>query len=126
MKKFFVILSLLSTFCLFSQTKVDTIQPILEPININANLNTRNYVFGFNQLNFYTKNDFSVYNRATMMNDNFSVYKGQFEYKNSIFIPENTIYNSKIDSFNPNGVSDFGSALLTGVLNLTLSLFNTK
>ncbi|MDP5001690.1 MAG: hypothetical protein NWQ15_07305 [Flavobacterium sp.] len=126
MKKFFVILSLLSNFCLFSQTKVDTIQPILEPININVNLNSRNYVIGFNQLNFYTKSDFSVYNRATMMNDNFSVYKGQFEYKNSIFIPENTIYNSKIDSFNPNGVNDFGSALLTGILNLTLGLFSTK
>jgi hypothetical protein len=121
-----MILSLLSTFCLFSQTKVDTIQPILEPINIKANLNTRNYVFGFNQLNFYTKNDFSVYNRATMMNDNFSVYKGQYEYKNSIFIPENMIYNSKIDSFNPNGVNDFGSALLTGILNLTFDLFSTK
>lgn len=126
MKKFFVILSLLSNFCLFSQTKVDTIQPILEPININVNLNSRNYVIGFNQLNFYTKSYFSVYNRATMMNDNFSVYKGQFEYKNSIFIPENTIYNSKIDSFNPNGVNDFGSALLTGILNLTLGLFSTK
>ncbi|WP_445714767.1 hypothetical protein [Flavobacterium sp.] len=126
MKKFFMILSLLSTFCLFSQTKVDTIQPILEPINIKSNLNTRNYVFGFNQLNFYTKNDFSVYNRATMMNDNFSVYKGQYEYKNSIFIPENMIYNSKIDSFNPNGVNDFGSALLTGILNLTFDLFSTK
>ncbi len=126
MKKFFMILSLLSTFCLFSQTKVDTIQPILEPININANLNTRNYVFGFNQLNFYTKSDFSIYNRATMMNDNFSVYKGQYEYKNSIFIPENMIYNSKIDSFNPNGVNDFGSALLTGILNLTFDLFSTK
>ncbi|WP_445717055.1 hypothetical protein [Flavobacterium sp.] len=126
MKKFFVILSILSTFCLFSQTKVDTIQPILEPIKINSILNPNNSFLSFNQLNFYTKNDFSVYNRATMMNDNFSVYKGQFEYKNSIFIPENTIYNSKIDSFNPNGVSDFGSALLTGVLNLTLSLFNTK
>lgn len=126
MKKFFMILSLLSTFCLFSQTKADTIQPILEPINIKANLNTRNYVFGFNQLNFYTKNDFSVYNRATMMNDNFSVYKGQYEYKNSIFIPENMIYNSKIDSFNPNGVNDFGSALLTGILNLTFDLFSTK
>ena len=126
MKKFFMILSLLSTFCLFSQTKADTIQPILEPININANLNTRNYVFGFNQLNFYTKSDFSIYNRATMMNDNFSVYKGQYEYKNSIFIPENMIYNSKIDSFNPNGVNDFGSALLTGILNLTFDLFSTK
>ena len=126
MKKYFIILLLLSNVCLFAQMKTDTIQPILQPIKIDVNLNTNKHFFTFNQLNFYTKNDFSVFNRTTMMNDNFSVYKGQFEYKNSIFIPENTIYNSKIDSFNPNGVSDFGSALLTGVLNLTLSLFTIK
>ena len=125
MKKYFILTFLISNMCLFAQTKTDSIQPILEPININVNLNSPKYIFGFNQLNFYTKNDFSVYNSMTKMNDNFSVYKGQFEYKNSIFTPENTIYNSKIDSFNPNGVSDFGSALLTGVLNLTLSLFKT-
>jgi hypothetical protein len=117
---------LLSNVCSFAQIKTDSIQPILQPIKMNSNLNTTYSFLSFNQLNFYTKNDFSIYNRATMMNNNFSVYKGQFEYKNSIFIPENTIYNSKIDSFNPNGVSDFGSALLTGVLNLTLSLFTTK
>lgn len=125
MKKYFILTFLISNMCLFAQTKTDSIQPILEPININVNLNSPNYIFGFNQLNFYTKNDFSVYNSMTKMNDNFSVYKGQYEYKNSILIPENMIFNSKIDSFNPNGVNDFGSALLTGVLNLTLSLFKT-
>lgn len=125
MKKYFILTFLISNMCLFAQTKTDPIQPILEPININVNLNSPKYIFGFNQLNFYTKNDFSVYNSMTKMNDNFSVYKGQYEYKNSILIPENMIYNSKIDSFNPNGVNDFGSALLTGVLNLTLSLFKT-
>ncbi len=122
MKKYFVIIVLLSNVCSFAQIKTDSIQPI----KMNSNLNTTYSFFSFNQLNFYIKNDFSIYNRATMMNDNFSVYKGQFEYKNSIIIPENTIYNPKIDSFNPNGVSDFGSALLTGVLNLTLSLFTIK
>lgn len=125
MKKYFILTFLISNMCLFAQTKTDSIQPILEPININVNLNSPKYIFGFNQLNFYTKNDFSVYNSMTKMNDNFSVYKGKYEYKNSILIPENMIYNSKIDSFNPNGINDFGSALLTGVLNLTLSLFKT-
>ncbi|UGS21374.1 hypothetical protein [Flavobacterium cyclinae] len=125
MKKYFILTFLILNMCLFAQTKTDSIQPILEPININVNLNSPKYIFGFNQLNFYTKNDFSVYNSMTKMNDNFSVYKGQYEYKNSILIPENMIFNSKIDSFNPNGVNDFGSALLTGVLNLTLSLFKT-
>ena len=126
MKKYFMFLSLLSTVCLFSQSKTDTIQPILQPIKIDLNLNSNKHFFTFNQLNFYTKNDFSVFNRTTMMNDNFSVYKGQFEYKNSIFIPENLLFNSKTDSFNPNGASDFNNALLIGVLNFAQSLFNAK
>ncbi len=126
MKKYFIILLLLSNVCLFAQMKTDTIQPILQPIKIDVNLNTNIHFFTFNQLNFYTKNDFSVFNRTTMMNDNFSVYKGQFEYKNSIFIPENLLFNSKTDSFNPNGASDFNNALLIGVLNFAQSLFNAK
>jgi hypothetical protein len=126
MKKYFIILLLLSNVCLFAQMKTDTIQPILQPIKIDVNLNTNKHFFTFNQLNFYTKNDFSVFNRTTMMNDNFSVYKGQFEYKNSIFIPENLLFNSKTDSFNPNGASDFNNALLIGVLNFAQSLFNAK
>ena len=126
MKKYFIILLLLSNVCLFAQMKTDTIQPILQPIKIDVNLNTNKHFFTFNQLNFYTKNDFSVFNRTTMMNDNFSVYKGQFEYKNSIFIPENILFNSKTDSFNPNGASDFNNALLIGVLNFAQSLFNAK
>ena len=126
MKKYFMILSLLSTFCLFSQSKTDTIQPILQPIKIDLNLNSNKHFFTFNQLDFYTKNDFSIYNRTTMMNDNYSVYNGQFEYKNSILIPENMVFNSKIDSFNPNGTDDFGSAILMGLLNLAGELFQSK
>ena len=126
MKKYFIILLLLSNVCLFAQMKTDTIQPILQPIKIDMNLNTNKHFFTFNQLNFYTKNDFSVFNRTTMMNDNFSVYKGHYEFKNSVFIPENMVFNSKIDSFNPNGASDFNNALLIGVLNFAQSLFNAK
>ena len=126
MKKYFIILLLLSNVCLFAQMKTDTIQPILQPIKIDVNLNTNKHFFTFNQLNFYTKNDFSVFNRTTMMNDNFSVYKNQFEYKNSVLIPQNMFFNSKIDSFNPSGTSDFNSALIIGVLNLAQDLFKSK
>ncbi|MCK6607175.1 MAG: hypothetical protein L6Q46_02590 [Flavobacterium sp.] len=126
MKKYFIILLLLSNVCLFAQMKTDTIQPILQPIKIDMNLNTNKHFFTFNQLNFYTKNDFSIFNRTTMMNDNFSVYKGHYEFKNSVFIPENMVFNSKIDSFNPSGTDEFGSALLMGVLNLAEQLFQSK
>jgi hypothetical protein len=126
MKKYFMILSLLSTVCLFAQIKVDTIQPIQQPIKIDMNLNTTKHFFTFNQLNFYTNNDFSIYNRTTMMNDNYSVYNGQYEYKNSILIPQNMVFNSKIDSFNPSGTDEFGSALLMGFLNLAEQLFRSE
>lgn len=126
MKKYFIILLLLSNVCLFSQIKTDTIQPILQPIKMDVNLNTNRYFISFNQLQFYTKYDFSIFNRTTMLNDNFSVYKGQFEYKNSFLIPENMLFNSKIDSFNPNGASEFDSAVLMGFLNLAAQLFRSK
>lgn len=61
-----------------------------------------------------------------MLNDNFSVYNEQFEYKNSVLIPQNLLFNSKIDSFNPNGASEFGSALLIGFLNLAEQLFRSE
>ena len=126
MKKYFVFALLLSNVCLFAQIKIDSIHPILQPIKFDVNLNKNKYSFTFNQLNFYTKNDFSIYNRTTMMNDNYSVYNGKFEYKSSILIPQNMVFNSKIDSFNPNGTDDFGSALLMGVLNLAGELFQSK
>ncbi len=126
MKKYFVFALLLSNVYLFAQIKIDSIHPILQPIKFDVNLNKNKYSFTFNQLNFYTKNDFSIYNRTTMMNDNYSVYNGKFEYKSSILIPQNMVFNSKIDSFNPNGTDDFGSALLMGVLNLAGELFQSK
>ena len=126
MKKYFIILLLLSNDYLFAQMKTDTIQPISQPIKIDVNLNSNKHFFTFNQLNFFTKNDFSIYNRTTMLNDNYSFYKGKFEYKSSILIPQNMVFNSKIDSFNPNGTDDFGSALLMGVLNLAGELFQSK
>jgi len=126
MKKYFVIALLLSNVYLFAQIKTVVIQPIQQPILLNVNLNTNKQFFTFNQLQFYTNNDFSIFNRTTMLNDNFSVYNGQFEYKNSVLIPQNLLFNSKIDSFNPNGATEFGSALLIGFLNLAEQLFRSE
>jgi len=126
MKKYFVIALLLSNVYLFAQIKTVVIQPIQQPIMLNVNLNTNKKFFTFNQLQFYTNNDFSIFNQTTMLNDNFSVYNGQFEYRNSVLIPQNSLFNSKIDSFNPNGASEFGSALLIGFLNLAEQLFRPE
>ena len=128
MKTYLIILSLLSSFCLFSQIKTDSIQYHLQPVKPNFNWNKKTDFFNFNQLDLYTKTDFSVYNRATLMNDNYSFYNGKFEYKNSILIPENMFFNPKLDSFNPNGngTIEFGTSLIIGILNLAEGLFQSK
>ena len=125
MKNYFIILFLLFHFSLFSQIQKDTIQLTTPLAAIKVDLNNNKQRFIFNQLDFYINNDFSVFNRTTMLNDNFSIYKGHYKYKNSVLIPENMLFNTKIDSFNPNGVCDFKSAVLTGIINLTISLFQT-
>ncbi|RBA29955.1 hypothetical protein [Flavobacterium tibetense] len=126
MKKYLVITLLFSNVYLFAQMKTVMQQTFQQPINLNVNFNNNKPTFVLNQLQFRTDYDFSIYNRTTQLNDNFSYYNGKLEYKNSIIIPENLIYNNKMDSFNPNGVSDFKGALLTGFLNLTLSLFQSE
>jgi hypothetical protein len=126
MKKYLVIILLFSNIYLFAQMKTVIAQTFQQPINLNVNFNINKPSFVLNQLQFRTDYDFSIYNRTTQLNDNFSYYNGKLEYKNSMIIPENLIYNNKMDSFNPNGVCDFKSAVLTGILNLTLSLFQSE
>lgn len=126
MKKYFIVVMLFSSIYLFAQVKTVSFQPSQYISDLKINFNKNKQRFTFSQLQLYTNNDFSVYNKATMLNDNFSVYNGHYEYKNSIMIPQNMVFNTKVDSFNPNGASDFGSALLTGFLNTALSLFDSK
>ncbi len=68
-----------------------------------------------NYLDYYT---LSVYNPNTQLNDQYiRMNNGYFLSNNKSF----SYYNfngMKIDSFNPNGVSDFGSAIASGFLNL--------
>lgn len=126
MKKLFIAVLLVSNGYLFAQNSKVTFQPKQYNVPMMKNLNLNTPDFTFTQLKLYTKNDFSIYNRATMFNDNFSVYNGKIEYKNSIIIPENLVFNTKMDSFNPNATDSFEGALLTGTLNLLAGLFKNK
>lgn len=76
----------------------------------------------FNAISFYSKYDLSVYNRATGFNDNYMLYNGKAEYVNSQYVDHNGIFNNKLDSFNPNGATEMGGALLTGACNMLLDL----
>lgn len=129
MKKLLIVSLLISNICLFAQNAQEdivTFQPSQYTSSIMKSFSFNKPTYAYTQLQFYNKNDFSIYNRTTMMNDNFTVYNNKIEYKNSSIIPENLIASVKMDSLNPNATDSFEGALLTGALNLLASLFNSK
>lgn len=129
MKKLLIASLLISNVCLFAQNTQEgivTFQPSQYTSSLMKSFNFNKPTYTFTQLQFYNKNDFSIYNRTTMMNDNFTVYNNQIEYKNSSIIPENLIATVKMDSFNPNATDSFEGAFLTGAINLLAGLFNSK
>lgn len=118
MKKVAIIVFLFIGFSGFSQNLVknDSIvfkKPTFQFLNIQPK-------FSFNRLDFYNQYDLSIYNPTTGFNDNFMLYNGKAEYKNSLMIDQNLMFNNKIDSFNPNGSTEMGSALISGGLNMLL------
>ncbi len=76
--------------------------------------------FRFNKLpNIDGVNSFSRFNQVTGLNDAYIRYQETYEYTSSSILLENQFRGtSKIDSFNPNGASTIGNAVLTGVFNL--------
>ena len=79
--------------------------------------------FLLSPLKFVPEAEFSIFNNTTKLNDFYFVQKDTFYYHKSVFIPENSIYQPKFDSFNPSGASDFGSAVLVGLINTVLGKF---
>jgi hypothetical protein len=66
-------------------------------------------------LDYYT---LSVYNPATQLNDQYTRVSNQYYLSHTTAFPYYNFNGMKMDSFNPNGVSDFGSAIASGLLNL--------
>ena len=80
------------------------------------------FKFRFNRLpQIDGVHSFSLYNRTTGLNDIFINSKNNFHYSTSYLQVDNITpspWNTRVDSFNPNGTNDFGNALLSGALNL--------
>lgn len=66
-------------------------------------------------LDYYT---LSIYNPTTQLNDQYLKVSEVYYLSNNKAFPYYNFNGVKMDSFNPNGVSDFGSAIATGLLNL--------
>jgi hypothetical protein len=128
LRAFFLLLFLVS-FSVQTQAQAPTpsISGILDIDASNFLLQTKrvqnmniDISFRFNKLpNIDGVNSFSRFNRVTGLNDAYIRYQETYEYTSSSILLENQLRGtSKIDSFNPNGASDIGNALLTGVFNL--------
>jgi hypothetical protein len=127
MKKSIVLGLLIFPIFIFGQTNVQVFAPkVYFTSSVVSNrplFDLKNYTFQLTSMRFNPKNEFSIYNKTTQLNDFYGVKKDTFYYRKSVFIPENNIYSPKIDSFNPNGASDFGSAVLAGVINTIVGKF---
>ncbi|WP_299682594.1 hypothetical protein [uncultured Dokdonia sp.] len=116
----------LSGTMLQAQVQTPTINGILDIDASNFFIQTKrvqnmdiNFSFRFNRLpNIDGINSFSRFNRVTGLNDTYVRYKEKYEYTSSSILLENQFRISKIDSFNPNGSTSFGNAVVNGVLNL--------
>jgi hypothetical protein len=60
----------------------------------------------------------TVYNPMTQMNDHYVNVSNQYYLSNTKSFPIYNFDGTKVDSFNPNGVSDLGSGIVSGILNL--------
>ena len=79
--------------------------------------------FLLSPLKFVPENTFSIYNSTTQLNDRYHITRDTMYYQKSVFIPENQLFQTKFDSFNPNGTTNMGSALIIGVMNTLFGKF---
>ncbi|MFK7833734.1 MAG: hypothetical protein AB8B52_10690 [Winogradskyella sp.] len=86
--------------------------------SFNLDLNTNDYTLDFKNIDF-SKNNllFSSYNETTKLNDIYLLNNDSFIYSKSSLIFENNFRGNKIDSFNPYGTSNLGSALIFGLVS---------
>jgi hypothetical protein len=82
----------------------------LSPFSFSLSLHDKKHY-----LDYYT---LAVYNPTTQLNDQYIRVNNGYFLSNSKAFPYYNFNGIKMDSFNPNGVSDFGSAIASGLLNL--------
>ncbi len=123
MKKLFCLSFLLLSFVGVSQ---NTVSLVLGKTNgqFSANATTfslKDISFGLtlsDKKSYADKYFLTVYNPMTQMNDNYVNVSNQYYLSNYKSFPMYNFNGMKTDSFNPNGVSDLGSGIVSGILNL--------
>ncbi len=123
MKKIFCLAFLLLSFIGFSQNPVSfVLGKTNNPFSSGApTFSLKDISFSLNlsdKKSYADKYFLSIYNPTTQMNDHYVNVSNQYYLSNYKSFPIYNFDGTKIDSFNPNGVSDFGSAIASGILNL--------
>lgn len=122
MKKTLLFLILLvSSISIYSQS----IDLLLTKTNLfkkhQFSFKTSDYTIDFKKIDFSKSNmQFSSYNQTTKLNDIYVLNNNRFSYSKSSLLFENISRGNKIDSFNPYGTSNIGSALIFGVIGSIL------
>lgn len=115
MKNIFFIIILFS-FIGFSQTNNLTQLPNLNSISINSAFTLQPVQLNTSKKTF-SSHSFSSFNNTTGVK--FNYLRRDENYLLSSFNSNLNLFGrNKVDSFNPNGVSNIGSALIMGTLNL--------
>ena len=117
MRKLFYIIIVLSGLLSFGQNQTKTFMfqstsnikfiPIVVPIN-------------YDKIN---NNNLTIYNPTTKLSDTYYCLGKTYELSVIKSFPTQNLINSKIDSFNPSGTKNFGSALVFGTLNFLFGKF---
>ncbi|MFN3753034.1 hypothetical protein [Flavobacterium sp.] len=128
MKKLFCLSFLLLSFIGFSQ---NTVSLVLGKTNGSfsssmPSFNLKDISFSLNlsdKKSYADKYWLTVYNPMTQMNDHYVNVSDRYHLSNHKSFPINNFDGTRIDSFNPNGACDFGSGIVSGLLNMIIDKF---
>lgn len=123
MKKIFCVSFLLFCFIGFSQQPVSLVlgktNHSFSPNSPSFSLNDVSFSLNLSDhKNYADKYWLAVYNPMTQMNDRYVNVGERYYLSNTKSFPIYNFDGTKIDSFNPNGASDLGSGIVSGLLNL--------
>lgn len=86
----------------------------LKPVSFQINLNKNNFLS--------KKGNLSLYNPITNLNDNYYVLGKSYRMSNTKTFSVYGFEGQRIDSFNPSGTKDLGSAFIFGAITSILEI----
>lgn len=119
MKKLIYFSLLLVCIVSFGQNK--TVNYRFLPSLASVNVKPISFQINLGKNNWLSKNGkLSLYNSTTNLNDNYYVLGKSYRMSNSKTFSMYGFEGQRIDSFNPSGTKDLGSAFLFGAINTIL------